>query len=162
MSDLASFAVLLRFGSNVATGQVPNYDNGLDQRRRPQSARNIATRTEFARWNLSFAGKIFWKKGGLLIPNYLSPISMLRLLCKENMRQSLFHRLSHFFARPQTKIFSMSENLSERLKFSFLSKIISPQVDCCSSKCENVSQGIHNTWKCLESLVKISNCLFPT
>ena len=109
---------------------------------------------------------ICWKdlseKGGILIPNYLSPISMLRLLCKENMRQSLFHRLSHFFARPQTKTFSMAGNLSERLKFNFLSKIISPQVDCYSSKCRNVSQGIHNTWKCLERLVRILNCLFPT
>ena len=59
MSDLASFAVLLIVGSNVARSPIMIMDwTSAEDHRAPE----ISPPTEFARWNLSFAGKIFRKK----------------------------------------------------------------------------------------------------
>ena len=117
MSDLASFAVLLIVGSNVARSPIMIMDwTSAEDHRAPEISPQELSSPDgtFHSLERSF-GKRWNSNAKLSVPNF-----NVEIICKEKMRQSLFHRLSHFFARPQTKIFSMSENLSERLKFSFI------------------------------------------
>ena len=67
MSDLASFAVLLRVGSNVARSPIMIMDwTSAEDHRAPEISPLERPMEPFIRW------KDLSEKGGILIPNYLS------------------------------------------------------------------------------------------